>query len=61
MKYICGVLGVEYRTKKLFVKIKLMCHLEEKAVIKHNGVLSITQDNFQMLTEISLLPQDRTF
>lgn len=54
MKYSCNILGVQYRVKKLFVKIKLMCHLEEKAVINYNKVLSITQDNFQVLTLTSL-------
>lgn len=38
-----------------------MCQLEEKAVINYNRVLSITQDNFQVLTRTSLLSQDRTF
>lgn len=58
MKYSCNVLGVQYRVKKLFVKIKLMCHLEEKAVISYNKVLSITQDNFQVLTLTSLTGQN---
>lgn len=58
MKYSCNVLGVQYRVKKLFVKIKLTCHLEEKAVISYNKVLSITQDNFQVLTLTSLTGQN---
>lgn len=58
MKYSCNVLGVEYRVKKLFVKIKLICYLEEKAVVEYNGVLSITQDNFQVLTVTFLTGQN---
>lgn len=61
MKYSCDVLGVQCRVKELFGEIKLMCQLEEKAVINYNRMLSITQENFQVLTRTSLLSQDRTF
>lgn len=58
MKYSCDVLGVQCGVKELFGEIKLMCQLEEKAVINYNRVLSITQDNFQVLTWTSLTGQN---
>lgn len=61
IKYSCDILGVLYTLKKLFVKIKLTCHLEEKAVINYNKVLSIIVANFQVLTLTFSISQDRTF
>lgn len=60
IKYSCGILGYQYIVKKLFVKIKLVCHLEEKAVINYSKMLLIIQANFQVLTATCFCLSGRT-